>query len=230
MISHTTWWRSLTPSMANVAFPSVHPPTRVLATGPKPVAWWAVSSEDAVNQGVRAGLASRRDPATRYPAQRLPADRSWRPHAVRLSSQVRAHGTGRDRRFLSRLARVPDVRHRRVRRTRAGERRVGRATRWASDALEEAIAGRIADSDPIPTPRAPRAGERDVPVPPGMAAKAALVVAFRESSLTRAELAKLLGLHEKAVRRLMDPRHDAPADRIDAVLRVLGSQIIIETA
>lgn len=51
----------------------------------------------------------------------------------------------------------------------------------ASDALEESIAGRIADGDAIPTPSAARAGENEVPVPPGMAAKAALVVALRKS-------------------------------------------------
>ena len=99
----------------------------------------------------------------------------------------------------------------------------------ASDALEEAIAGRIADGDPIPTPSAARAGENQVPVPPGMAAKATLVVAFRESSLTRVELAKLLGLHEKSVRRMLDPRYLTATDRINAALRVLGSKIVIET-
>ena len=99
----------------------------------------------------------------------------------------------------------------------------------ASDALEEAIAGRIADSDPIPTPSAARAGENQVPVPPGMAAKAALVVALRKSGLTRVELAKLLGLHEKPVRRMLDPRYLTATDRINAALRVLGSQIVIET-
>ncbi len=99
----------------------------------------------------------------------------------------------------------------------------------ASDALEEAIAGRIADSDPIPTPSAARAGENQVPVPPGMAAKAALVVTLRKSGLTRVELAKLLGLHEKSVRRMLDPRYATATDRINTALRVLGSQIVIET-
>ena len=36
----------------------------------------------------------------------------------------------------------------------------------AADALEEAIAGRIVDGDPIPRPSARRAGERPVAVPP----------------------------------------------------------------
>ncbi len=85
--------------------------------------------------------------------------------------------------------------------------------------MEEAIAGRIADGDPIPTPSAARAGENEVPVPPGMAAKAALVVALRNSGRTRHDLAKLLGLHEQSVRQVPDPRHATAADRIDAALR-----------
>lgn len=47
----------------------------------------------------------------------------------------------------------------------------------AGDALEEAIAGRIADGEPIPQPSARRAGEHRVAVPPTMAAKAALAPA-----------------------------------------------------
>ena len=35
--------------MADVAFFVVCHPNTMLATDPKPVAWWAVSSEDAVN-------------------------------------------------------------------------------------------------------------------------------------------------------------------------------------
>ena len=41
----------------------------------------------------------------------------------------------------------------------------------AQDALEEAIAGRLADGDPLPTPSAPQAGERliavAIPTPAG---------------------------------------------------------------
>ena len=53
----------------------------------------------------------------------------------------------------------------------------------AEDALEEAIAGCIVDGEPIPHPSARRAGEHRVAVPLAMAAKAALVLAFRDSCL-----------------------------------------------
>ena len=99
----------------------------------------------------------------------------------------------------------------------------------AADALEEAIAGRInrADSIPVPSPR--RAAEHHVAVPAGTAAKAALALALRESGLSRVALAQRLGVDEKAVRRMLDPRHRTAVHRIEAALRVLGQELVIET-
>ena len=98
----------------------------------------------------------------------------------------------------------------------------------AADALEEALAGRIDDNEPIPPPSAAKSNERSVPVPPGMAAKAALATAFRDSGLTRVGFATTLGVDEKAVRRMLDPRHGTSLDRIDKALRLLGLRIAIE--
>ena len=98
----------------------------------------------------------------------------------------------------------------------------------AVDALEEALAGRIDDGEPIPTPSAAEPDDHTVTVPPGMAAKAALAIAFRESGLTRVAFAAALGVDEKAVRRMLDPRHGTSLDRIDRALRSLGRRIAIE--
>ena len=98
----------------------------------------------------------------------------------------------------------------------------------ATDALEEALAGRIDDGDPIPHPSAAVAGEYIIAVPPGMAAKAALAIAFRESRLTRVGFAASLGVDEKVVRRMLDPRHGTSPNRIDKALRSLGRRIVIE--
>ena len=57
-----------------------------------------------------------------------------------------------------------------------------------------------------------------------MAAKAALAIAFRESGLTRVAFATALGIDEKAVRRMLDPRHGTSLDRIDKALRSLGGR------
>src|SRR5436190_15187237 len=59
----------------------------------------------------------------------------------------------------------------------------------AADCLEEAIAGRIADGREIPTPSKPKRGERPIPVPAPMAAKAALYLALRDRGFTNAQFA-----------------------------------------
>ena len=99
----------------------------------------------------------------------------------------------------------------------------------AADALEEAIAGRIDDAERIPVPSARRSGEHHVAVPAGTAAKAALALALRESDLSRVALAKRLGVDEKAVRRMLDPRHTTAVGRIETALRALGQELVIET-
>ena len=98
----------------------------------------------------------------------------------------------------------------------------------AADALAEALAGRIDDGEPIPDPTHPDPGEYEVPVPPGMAAKAALAIAFRDSRLSRVAFAALLGVDEKVVRRLLDPRHGTSLDRIDKALRTLGRRLAVD--
>ena len=99
----------------------------------------------------------------------------------------------------------------------------------ARDALEEAVAGRIDDDEPIPTPSRRYNGEHHIAVPPDMAAKAAFVLALRESGLSRNAFAQRLGVDEKVVRRMLDPRHHTAANRIHKALRVLGHELIVET-
>ena len=99
----------------------------------------------------------------------------------------------------------------------------------AADALEEAIAGRIDDRESIPRPSPRRAGEHWVSVPPDTATKAALSVALRESGTTRAALAARLGIDEKAMHRMLDPRHRTSANRIHEALRALGHDLVVET-
>jgi len=98
----------------------------------------------------------------------------------------------------------------------------------AVDALEEAIAGRIKRGDDIPAPSAQGAGEHRVAVPPGMAAKAGLAIALRESGLPRAEFAAIAGTDEASIRRMLDPKHRTVPGQIEAVLRHLGQQLVVE--
>ena len=99
----------------------------------------------------------------------------------------------------------------------------------AADALEEAIAGRINNPEPIPEPSTRRPGEYLVSVPTDTAVKAALAVALRETGTTRVALAARLGIDEKAVRRMLDPRHRSSANRIHEAVRALGWDLVLET-
>ena len=98
----------------------------------------------------------------------------------------------------------------------------------ARDALEEAVAGRIRRNEDLPSPSLREADERHVAVPIDMAAKAALVLAFRESGLTCVALADRLGIDEKAVRRMLDPRQETSAGHISEVLSSLDRELVVE--
>ena len=98
----------------------------------------------------------------------------------------------------------------------------------AQDALEAVVAARINRGDPIPTPSEPLSGEHLVAVPTDMSAKAAFVLAFRESGLTQEGLAQRLGTKQPVIHRMLDPRHDTTASDLNRALRVLGSELVVE--
>ena len=98
----------------------------------------------------------------------------------------------------------------------------------AEDALEEAVAGRIDDGEPIPAPSAPLPGEHMVALPIDMAAKAALLLVFRDRGLTQTALAERLGVDRKVVQRMLDPRHRTSVSRINDAMRAMGSEIVLE--
>ncbi|MES1239996.1 MAG: type II toxin-antitoxin system HicB family antitoxin [Acidobacteriota bacterium] len=97
----------------------------------------------------------------------------------------------------------------------------------ASDALEEAIAGRIRRGDLIPEPSEAGPAQPLIPVPALTAAKAALYLALLEAGITKSELAERLHCDEKEVRRLLDPTHLSKLPRIQAALALLGKKITV---
>ena len=98
----------------------------------------------------------------------------------------------------------------------------------AADCLEEAIAGRIRRGDDVPAPSRLRRGQRMIPVPAPMAAKAALYLALREAKMTQLQLATRLHCDEKEVRRLLDPRHPSKLPRLQQALAHLGKRLVVE--
>jgi len=95
----------------------------------------------------------------------------------------------------------------------------------AEGALEAAIEMRIEDGMDIPVPSAKRRGERLAGLPVGTAMKAALHVSMREQNVTKADLARRLGLDEKEARRMLDPRHGTKVSTLERALHLLGKRV-----
>jgi antitoxin HicB len=62
-------------------------------------------------------------------------------------------------------------------------------------------------------------------LPPLVAAKLALHDAMLAAGISNVELARRLGLEEKAVRRLRDPLHRSHIGQVEAALRLLGRRL-----
>ncbi|MYA59544.1 MAG: type II toxin-antitoxin system HicB family antitoxin [Chloroflexi bacterium] len=91
-----------------------------------------------------------------------------------------------------------------------------------ADALEEAIAARIAARQDIP---APSAGGLRVKVPTLTAIKALLYQGMRNQGIGKAELARRLGWHLPQVDRVLDVRHNSRLDRMDLALSAIDLQL-----
>jgi antitoxin HicB len=102
----------------------------------------------------------------------------------------------------------------------------GDSLQRASDAIEEALAARIAHRDDIPEPSPARG--RPVPnLPPLTVAKVALYRTALTSGVTKAELGRRLGWHAPQIDRLFDLRHRSKIEQIDQALRILGKQLVV---
>ena len=98
----------------------------------------------------------------------------------------------------------------------------------AMDALGSDLSIRLSRREEIPTPSPARRGQRQVPVPLWLAPKLALYLALRDQRVSNSELARRLGIHERVVRRMLDPEHATRGDKIQAALAALGKQMTVE--
>jgi antitoxin HicB len=97
----------------------------------------------------------------------------------------------------------------------------------ARDAMDEAFAARIDDGEKFPEFSAPRKREYVVAPSSDLSAKAALYLAIREAAISKADLARMLRVDEKEVRRLLDPHHPSKLPRMEEALRVLGKRLVL---
>ena len=98
----------------------------------------------------------------------------------------------------------------------------------AMDALGSDLSIRLSRREEIPAPSPAKRGQRMVPVALWLAPKLALYLAMRDQRVSNSELARRLGLHERVVRRMLDPEHATKAEKIQAALSVLGKQMTVE--
>jgi antitoxin HicB len=98
----------------------------------------------------------------------------------------------------------------------------------AMDVLGSDLSIRLSRREKIPTPSAVKRGQRLVPVPLWLAPKLALYLAMRDQQVNNSELARRVGVHERVIRRMLDPEHATKAERIQAALAALGKQMTVE--
>ena len=98
----------------------------------------------------------------------------------------------------------------------------------AMDALGSELSIRLSRREEITQPSAVKRGQRLVAVPLWLAPKLALYLAMRHQRIGNSELARRLGVHERVVRRMLDPGHATRAEKIQAALAVLGKQMTVE--
>lgn len=102
---------------------------------------------------------------------------------------------------------------------------VGEALAMAADALVTAFEFYFEDDNPIPMPSARAKGQRVVEVPPSVWAKVLLLNAILEEGVTRAELARRIGIKRQEMNRVVNLGHTTKIDTIAKGLAALGRHL-----
>ncbi len=97
----------------------------------------------------------------------------------------------------------------------------------AEEALSLALLTYPARGLPLPRTRARGNDLVPVVVAADVAAKLAVLEAFAETDISKAELAHRLGKDEKEVRRILDPRHSTKLLTLTKALRALGKRLVV---
>jgi antitoxin HicB len=101
----------------------------------------------------------------------------------------------------------------------------------ATDALDEAIMGRINRGQEIPKASTAKAGQYLISVPMQTALKSALHEEIIQQGATKVDFAERMGMDEKEIRRLLDPRHPSKLPRLVNLLHRAGKRatVVIES-
>src|ERR1039457_3483142 len=94
----------------------------------------------------------------------------------------------------------------------------------AEDCLAEAVAGYLVRRERVPEPTY-KHGDAFISLDPLLAAKAALNNVMLDTGYTRTDLAARLGVDEKIVRRLLDPKHQSHIRAVLHATTLLGLEV-----
>lgn len=97
----------------------------------------------------------------------------------------------------------------------------------AQDCLGSALAHRLASKQDIPRPSRLKKGDRLVPVPLWIASKVALHWAMRARHVNNSQLARMLGVRETVIRRMLDPDRATKSEKLQAALEALGKRLLV---
>lgn len=95
----------------------------------------------------------------------------------------------------------------------------------AQDALEVALLTYVLDG--LELPKSVTTVGEPISISARVAVKIAFIEAFRDSGITRVDLAQRLGKGENEVRRMLDPYHHTKLSSMENGLRLLGKQLVI---
>ena len=98
----------------------------------------------------------------------------------------------------------------------------------AADLLETMVANYMAEGWDLPAP-SPVAGRPLVRLAPLVAAKAEVYRAMRAQGISKAELARRIGVSPQQAQRLFDIHHASRLDQIESALAALGRRLIVTT-
>ncbi|MBZ0139950.1 MAG: type II toxin-antitoxin system HicB family antitoxin [Pseudorhodoplanes sp.] len=106
-------------------------------------------------------------------------------------------------------------------------RSISDARSMAEEALGLVLLAYLEQGRALPKPRAKGRNLVEIAVVPDVAAKIAVLEAFRDAGISKSELARRLDKHEKEVRRILDPKHATKLPALTAALRALGRRLVM---
>jgi antitoxin HicB len=101
---------------------------------------------------------------------------------------------------------------------------------YAAGAFSEAIAARMANREPIPTPSKGKSSEPRVVLPLQVELKVRLYQNMDDLAVRKASFARKMDLHRQEIDRLLDLNHATNVAKIEKAFAVLGKTLDIKVS